>query len=152
MMLQNEYDASQRAIAKMFGVQNVTLMKHITNHGIKAHYPPKEQGKHMDKAAKAKWNRFLAGASRAEADEAPAEAIESAESFFSEATAEELAPRKEAVQAPPMPPQSDSSMRFDGFTLRFSGAFNRAAVANSLSAILQDGQRVQITINCEVMD
>ena len=46
--------------------------------------------------------------------------------------------------------QRQNVMVMDGFTLRFSGAFSRDMLYNSLSSIIPDGTEVCLEINCKL--
>ena len=125
-----EYDASQSFFAKMFGISINTFKRYMEVIGFN-HVFVQRRPTALVMQAQA---RFLGVVAEDTAD----------------ADREEVAEETRRTDAPSAPENIKAAMRFDSFTLRFSGPFDPEALCNSLAAMIGRGQRVKIEIECEV--
>ncbi len=144
--IQGEYIANLRekhggTIARicgdLFHIGTKTFRNHLAVAGLAIEFPNIRFADDVHAARKKAWEQFMAPEPEAvfpapEPEEAPEEAAPPVE--------------EEASTAP----ERKATMRFDSITLNFSGPFDRETLCNSLAAILQNGQRVKLTITCEM--
>lgn len=132
--VQQNHGGTQTLIAKMLGVGVPRLRSYMTERGLQVTFEMIRRPNHEVWARRKAWGKFT-GAISEEEPVVEAEEPETAEP---------------AEEVPSAAPERKVTMSFDRFTLNFSGPFDREALCNSLAAILQNGQQVNIEIRCEM--
>lgn len=122
-----EFGVNATNLATMFGVTGETVRFYCREQlGIQFH-----RGNIMNKAQRAMWEDFLT------APESPELKIDSA-------------PEVEAAPADDISPtESDDKMRMCDISMRFTGALDANAIANTLRHVLAGNPVGTITINCD---
>lgn len=155
--LQKQYGATAVDLGGMFGVQALTVRKHVdaNNLGIKF-----QRGRAMNSASREEWNKFLGGEEtvvECVAYNNPEPAVEpSVESAETTSVAEEPAakfvvieePIHTVVAAEPVKPRPMSMKKFN---IQFSGLIDADMIANSLKLILGNKSEGELEIVCSLV-
>lgn len=133
-VLQNRYGATAADLGRMFGVQALTVRKHVNVNQLNVEFP---RGHAMSAAKKAEWERFLR--------EEDTKAVE--ENISSEDEQESFTLDVEGTCAEP---PHEKEMNMKKFVVQFSGAIDIDMIANSLKLILGGHAEGDIEIICNL--
>lgn len=134
--LQQQYRVTAVALAKMFGVQPLTVRKHAEANNLGVEFP---RGNAMSASRQAAWNKFVSS----EQDEPQQVEDIGCDSCNEEWPAEEPADEYPAPAAP-------EAMKMRNFSLRFDGTIDVNMIANSLKWILGESANGELEIICNL--
>ena len=139
--LRDAFGATGKAVAEMLGVTPGAFTAYLKYHNINVFH--RNGGVQHGK----EWQAFIAGMAVLPEETPEPETQETTDDYLS-SVRERNAEVHRAYALGDW--GGKPTMSFDSFTLNFSGPFDREALCNSLTAMLQNGQRVKLTITCEM--